>query len=109
MGPMLIAWTTLSTRADAEKLAADVVAGRLAACAQVDGPIASHFVWQGRAERAEEFRVSIKFLPSQLTALEAFVLERHPYDTPEWVVVSAERVGEKYLSWMKANSTPLPL
>ncbi len=38
---MIIAWTTLATRADAEKLAAEVVGLGLAACVQVEGPIRS--------------------------------------------------------------------
>ena len=99
----------LATRADAEKLAAEVVTRGLAACVHVEGPIAAHFVWQGRPERAEEFRLCLKCLPDRLSALEEYVLGHHPYATPEWLVVRAERVGEKYLSWAGANATNLPL
>ena len=106
---MFIAWTTLATRADAEKLAAEVVALGLAACVQVDGPIISHYVWQGRPERVEEFRLCLKCLPDKFSSLETYVLAHHPYETPEWIVVPASRVGEKYLSWAKANPTNLPL
>ena len=102
---MYIAWTSLGTRADAEKLAADVVALGLAACVQVEGPIGSHYVWQGRPERTEEFRLCLKCLPHKLSPLEAYVLAQHPYSTPEWIVVRAEHVGEKYLSWAGANPT----
>jgi periplasmic divalent cation tolerance protein len=102
---MLIAWTTLATRDQAEELARAVVEQRLAACVQIDGPIISHYRWQGRPERAEEFRLCCKFLPAQQKALEAWLFAHHPYDTPEWIVLRAESVGEKYLSWAKANST----
>ncbi len=106
---MFIAWTTLGTRADAEKLAAEVVARGLAVCAQVEGPIVSHYVWKGRAERAKEFRLTLKCLAIKLPALEKHVHTHHPYKTPEWVVVKAARVGEKYLSWAKAVHTKSPL
>lgn len=106
---MLIAWTTVATRAEADALAAGVIAANLAACVQVEGPITSHYRWQGKLEATEEFRLCLKFLPSQLLALEAHVLRHHPYQTPEWIVVRAEHVGEKYLSWAQANSSPLPL
>jgi periplasmic divalent cation tolerance protein len=102
---MLIAWTTLATRDQAEELARAAIEQRLAACVQIDGPITSHYLWQGRTERAEEFRLCFKFLPAQQKALEAWVFAHHPYDTPEWIVLRAESVGEKYLSWAKANST----
>ncbi len=106
---MLVAWTTVATRSDADRLAAETVSRRLAACVQIDGPIASHYLWQGVAERTEEFRLTFKLLPAQLPALETFVLAHHPYDIPEWIVVPADRVGEKYLSWARANSTNPPL
>jgi periplasmic divalent cation tolerance protein len=102
---MLIAWTTLANRDQAEELARAAIEQRLAACVQIDGPIASHYLWQGRPERAEEFRLCFKFLPTRQVALEAWLFAHHPYDTPEWVVLRADSVGEKYLSWAKANST----
>lgn len=106
---MFIAWTTVATRADADRLAADLVARGLAACAQIDGPIVSHYRWEGRPERAEEFRLTLKFIPDHRAELEARLLAVHPYATPEWIVVAAAHVGEKYLSWANANSSPLPL
>ena len=37
------------------------------------------------------------------------LLAAHPYETPEWLVVGAEHVGEKYLSWVEAKSHIPPL
>lgn len=106
---MFIAWTTVANRADADRLAATAIARNLAICVQIDGPITSHYRWQGQDERSEEFRLAFKCMPSHLAPLEEHVLATHPYETPEWVVVHAERVGEKYLSWAKANSSTPPL
>ena len=106
---MFIAWTTVATRADAEKLSAEVARLGLAVCAQAEGPIISHYVWQGKLERAEEFRLCLKCLPDKVDALETYVLSHHPYETPEWVVVRAEHVAEKYLSWARTTGTNLPL
>lgn len=100
---MRIAWTTVAQRVDAERLAAAAVERRLAACVQVEGPILSHYHWEGRPHREEEFRLCLKFLPAQETALRDWLLASHPYDTPEWIVVEAASVGEKYLSWATAN------
>ena len=106
---MFIAWTTVEKRADADRLAADAIARNLAVCAQIEGPVTSHYRWQGKDERGEEFRLTFKCLASHVDALEKFVLAHHPYDTPEWLVVRADRVGEKYLSWANANSSTPPL
>jgi periplasmic divalent cation tolerance protein len=106
---MLIAWTTVFTRADADRLAVSAVAQRLAVCVQVEGPITSHYRWEGKVEKSEEHRLCFKVLEDRAKDLEKLVLGSHPYETPEWVVVRAEHVGEKYLSWATANSTNPPL
>ncbi len=106
---MLIVWTTVASRADADRLAREIVDQRLAACVQVEGPVTSTYQWKGKVEQAEEFRLCIKLLPEQATALSAWVQAHHPYETPEWIVVAAAEVGEKYLSWARANSTNPPL
>ncbi len=106
---MFIAWTTVATRADADRLAADLVARGLAACVQVEGPVVSHYRWEGRLEHTEEFRLTLKFVADRRADLEARLFALHPYATPEWIVVAAAHVAEKYLSWANANSSPLPL
>lgn len=106
---MLIAWTTVALRTEAERLAEETVQRGLAVCVQVEGPVVSYYRWQEQLERSEEFRLTFKVLPTHAAALEGHVLGSHPYATPEWVVVRAERVGEKYLSWANANSSTPPL
>jgi periplasmic divalent cation tolerance protein len=106
---MFIAWTTVETRSAADELAAATVGLGLAACVQIDGPVTSHYRWQGKIEQASEFRLSFKCPMDRIAELESYVLNHHPYETPEWISVRADRVGEKYLSWARANSTNPPL
>lgn len=106
---MFLAWTTVATRADADRLAEKAVTLRLAACVQIEGPVRSWYRWEGKVEQAEEFRLCFKLLPEQADPLAAWVRAQHPYATPEWIVVRAADVGEKYLSWMKATSSNPPL
>jgi periplasmic divalent cation tolerance protein len=106
---MLLAWTTVATPDDASRLAQGAVEAHLAACVQVDGPVTSHYRWDGKIESAQEYRLMFKLLPEQAGELEAWIRDRHPYQTPEWIVVRAEHVSEKYLSWARGTSTPAPL
>ncbi len=96
---MNIGWTTVANKEDAERLARAVVEEKLAVCAQVDGPIVSLYQWEGEVRRDEEFRVAIKFLSANSEALEAWINEHHPYDTPQWLAVTAERVSPAYRRW----------
>lgn len=100
---MRIAWTTLPDRASADQLAVAAVAANLAACAQVEGPLTSHYFWDGVQEKAEEYRITFKGLPAQIAALEPWIHTRHPYQIPEWIVMKTEHVSEKYLSWARSR------
>jgi len=98
-----IAWTSLSSREDAEGIARQTVEQGLAACVQLDGPIRSTYRWQGQLEQTEEWRLCFKLLPEQAAALEALVHRLHPYKVPEWLCVEAAQVSEKYLSWARSS------
>jgi periplasmic divalent cation tolerance protein len=106
---LLIGTTTVSARSDADRLARALIGTRLAACVQIDGPITSIYHWQDKLETTGEFRLTIKFPAANAAALDTWLHANHPYDTPEWVVVRAEIVAEKYLSWARSNSTFSPL
>ena len=105
---MYIAWTTVSTSEEAERIASEVIFHGLAACVEITR-VVSHYRWKDRPERAEEFRLGFKCLQAQLDPLEKFVLGSHPYDTPEWIAVRADRISQKYLSWAEANSKDITL
>lgn len=101
---LILGWTTVTTREQAEILAQGLVESRLAACVQIDGPVISHYLWNGKRERSEEFRLWVKFIAGRQIDVEKWLLSRHPHETPEWITVRAENVSEKYLSWAKANT-----
>src|ERR1700727_3335156 len=75
--------TTTDSRAEAVELGRAAVEARLAACAQVAGPIASTYWWEGGIERAEEWLVVLKLPAERYQELAAFLTERHSYDEPE--------------------------
>ena len=102
---MFVAWTTTLSRSDAEHLAQGAIELNLAFCAQIDGPIKSYYRSDGILTEAEEFRICFKCLSGNTSPLSNWVHAHHPYDIPQWIVVAAENVGEKYLSWAKTNST----
>jgi periplasmic divalent cation tolerance protein len=100
MSDLVQLFTTLGSRADAQVLAHAVVEERMAACAQVVGPITSVYRWEGKVEESEEFLCLMKVTADGLDQLVAFVRDRHPYDTPELTAVPSSFVDERYLAWV---------
>ena len=58
-----------------------------AACAQVQGPIASTYRWEGRVEQAAEWYCHLKTTRVAAVGLRLRLRELHPYDAPEIIVL----------------------
>jgi periplasmic divalent cation tolerance protein len=96
--------TTTDSRAEAIELAHAAVAARLAACAQVAGPIASTFWWEESLERAEEWLIMLKLPADRYDELAEFLAERHSYDEPEIIATPIVAGSPGYLSWMEEET-----
>jgi periplasmic divalent cation tolerance protein len=97
--------TTIDDKERAEQLARSAVRARLAACAQVGGPITSVYWWQGEVEQAAEFPVVFKTTSELAEALVAHVVGEHSYDVPEVLVVPATGGHRAYLDWVGQETT----
>jgi uncharacterized protein involved in tolerance to divalent cations len=84
----------------AQALAASLVRGRLAACAQVLGPITSTYWWDGAVETAQEHLLLAKSTADKFEAICALVHAEHPYDTPEVLAVPVTAAAEAYAAWL---------
>jgi periplasmic divalent cation tolerance protein len=79
--------TTTDSRAEAMELSRAAVEARLAACAQVAGPVASSYWWDGRLEQAEEWLILLELPADRYDELAAFITEHHSYDEPPILAV----------------------
>jgi periplasmic divalent cation tolerance protein len=87
----------------ARSLAKAALAARLIACANLVPRLESHYGWQGKLESAAEVLLLMKTTRSRVAALEKLVLARHPYDTPEFVVLPITAGSRRYLDWLAAS------
>ncbi len=87
----------------ARALARAALEARLIACANLVPRVESHYWWQGKIERGAEVLLVLKTTRARLAALEKLVLARHPYDTPEFLVVPLHAGTARYLAWLAAS------
>ena len=86
-------------------IARALLMSRVAACVNIVPGLESHYWWQGRMEKSNELLLLIKTERGKLKSLETRLLDVHPYDTPEFLVLPIETGNQRYLEWLSASLT----
>ena len=100
---LIIIIVTTANIEEAQKISQTLLEERLIACANIVGPVASHFHWGGKVERAEEFLVLMKSRNDLFEAVSAKVKALHSYEVPEVLALSVVAVSRAYLDWLSAS------
>lgn len=102
MKTIAIVYATFGDRVSAEIAAAQVIGRRLAACANIQSPCLSIYVWQGETERSEEVPVLFKTSLGRREALMTALAEAHDYELPaisSWDATTST----DYANWVEAG------
>ena len=97
--------TTAGSPEEARTLGRGLVESGLVACVQLL-PIDSIYAWQGKAEEDAEVLMLLKARSDRFEAIEAHLLERHSYATPELVQLDVEQGSAPYLAWIDEVTGP---
>jgi periplasmic divalent cation tolerance protein len=95
--------TTVPDAVTAQKLAAQALDARLAACVSQQATVHSTYHWQGKLESADEIQLLFKTSVARAQELEQFIQKHHPYDTPEilsWHATASASYGQ----WLIAET-----
>lgn len=96
----VIALTTLPADADAGEFGRTLVDERLAACVNLLPVMESIYRWEGKIEFEAERQLIIKTSKDRIGDLWDRVRELHPYEVPEFIVISITDGNEAYLKWI---------
>jgi periplasmic divalent cation tolerance protein len=99
---LLIVLVTAPSLKVARGLAKAALKERLVACANLVLGLESHYWWKGKIERSKEVLLFLKTSQAKVSALEQLIVARHPYDTPEFVVVAPAAINRKFQAWWQA-------
>ena len=101
----VIVLTTWPADRDPAPLALALVEEHLAACVNVLGEMQSTYRWAGQVETATERQLVIKTVAERVPALEARLRVLHPYDVPEFLVISTSGGSDAYVAWILESLT----
>jgi periplasmic divalent cation tolerance protein len=102
----IVVTTTVADRADAERIAAALVARRLAGCVQISGPIDSTFRWREQIETSQEWLCVIKTRRDVYGEVEQAIRELHSYEQPEIIALPIVAGSQGYVSWLVESVRP---
>ena len=97
-------YTATDSRPEADSLARLAVERRLAACAQVTGPLSSTYWWHGQIETTQEWAVWLKTASRRVDELIAMLKAEHSYEVPDIVAMPIVAGYRPYLDWLSAET-----
>ena len=96
----VIVLVTVPENFDGAALARRLIDERLAACVSILPQMTSFYRWEGKVEEAREHQLVIKTSAERVDALHELLLDLHPYEVPEFLVLRVADGSEPYLSWL---------
>ena len=91
---------TVSSKEEAEKIATALLKKKLIACANIFGPVVSHFWWQGKIDKAEEYIMFMKTKRELFKQVASNVKQLHSYEVPEIIALPIIEGFKPYLEWI---------
>jgi periplasmic divalent cation tolerance protein len=98
-----IAFVTAPNVKTGRTLAKAALKSHLVACANLISKIESHYWWQRNLESSAEVLIIFKTTKAKLKGLEKLIVARHPYDTPEFIVLPITAGNKRYLDWVSQS------
>ncbi|OYW87652.1 MAG: divalent-cation tolerance protein CutA [Hyphomonas sp. 34-62-18] len=104
MSKLLLIRITCPSRRVAEDIADAALEARLAACANLEGPVTSSYRWKGVIEQSFEFILWLKAPEANWAKIDDMVQRLHPYDVPAIVAMPLTHVSSAYEAWAIENT-----
>jgi periplasmic divalent cation tolerance protein len=103
---IVLVLTTAPDDNRAEAWARLLVEERLAACVNVLAPMVSVYRWKGVIERETERQIVIKTTEDRVSAVRTRLTALHPYELPEFIVVTVADGSAEYVKWVAEQTRP---
>ena len=104
MSALLLIRITCPSQRVANDIAEAAVEQKIAACANVEGPVMATYRWKGVIEQAWEFVLWLKAPEQAFARVEALVKTLHPYEVPAIVAMPCSHAGADFAAWVNANT-----
>jgi periplasmic divalent cation tolerance protein len=102
----VVVLTTLPVTAEPADFGRALVHEHLAACVTIVGEVLAVYRWQGEVCEDREWQLLVKTSRDRLEELERRVRQLHPFEVPEFIVLTVAHGSAPYLSWVRDSTRP---
>jgi periplasmic divalent cation tolerance protein len=102
----VIVMVAAGDKQEARNLCMKLLEEKLIACANIIGPVSSHFHWSGKIETTEEYIVFMKSRADLFESISERITEIHSYEVPEILALKVVNGSQKYLRWLDSVLKP---
>lgn len=102
----VLVYVTAPDGETAAALAKTMVEQRLAACANILGPITSVYWWDGKVNTEGEVGLMLKTRQSLVPELTAALRQAHPYECPCVAALPISGGNPDFLAWIATETKP---
>ena len=100
---VVICLTTFPDSEKARQIGTVWVESQLAACLNLLPGVESIYRWEGKTEHSAEVLAIVKTTRGRLPELEASLHELHPYELPEFLILTPDGGSSEYLAWVRGG------
>ncbi|MEQ4922227.1 divalent-cation tolerance protein CutA [Proteus hauseri] len=97
---MIIAYSTAPNEKTANEIAHQLINAKLAACINIIPNIKSIYCWNNKIIEDNEVLMMIKSKKNKQQSLIDTLVQIHPYDIPEVIIIPIENGFDGYLNWI---------
>ena len=101
MTDKIVVLATCASAEEAQRIARELIATRLAACVNLLPPVRSIYHWKGAIEEQDETLMIIKSARPLFDQLRAAIARLHSYEVPEVIALPIVDGAAAYLEWME--------
>lgn len=100
----IVIYSTVPDTLLGKRIAHILVEEKLAACVNLSAPGLSIYLWENEVEGTEEITLTIKTTEARQKECIQKIVELHPYDMPEIIVLPIMGGHTPYLYWIQQQT-----
>lgn len=98
---MHLIYITFPTKAEAIKIAHELISSKLVACSNIYSNVTSIYEWEGKVVENEEVTMTCKTSDSSVDEVIKLVKNLHSYECPCIIAIKVEKGNEDFLKWVE--------